>query len=345
MNTEKRSNKLKKLGMARSFHSILFLVLLVSGFMGCKSIETPMDRKVTSDKRYKEVLFVSDKIPNAKRHRKYYWYKSREVHYSQDNYGGELLDGEYIKYYYSNQLAERGGFKNGLKRGEWTKWHENGQVAQVSKWKNGRQTGKFVSRDSLGNIIAYGKYTKGRKTGNWVYPEKGETIYFIKGKELTLDSALTDSLIKPPFFKRIFNKRYKEIKKRNRQREGGGNKGLLQPVSNKRDKTREANEKDITKKRDTAKSGFFKKIFKWNTKGTAKNEDKKRRLSQKEREELVRSKQATKEIGNRSQKISVNQIKASKKLGEESENEKKTNLLKRIFGKGDTNKEKMENQK
>lgn len=333
MNTVKRSNKFKVLRMSRPFQSILFLVLLVWSFMGCKSIETPINRKFTSNKQYKEVLFVTDKMPNARRQRNYYWYKSREVHYSQDNYGGELLDGEYVKYYYSNQLAERGGFKNGLKKGEWTKWYENGQVAQVSQWKKGRQMGKFISRDSLGNIVEYGKYKKDVKIGNWVYPEKGETIYFIKGKQLVQDPTLTDSLTKLPFLKRIFNKRYRQIKKRNKERKGADSEGLLRPVSNKKDKTREANGKDIVKKRDTAKSGFFKKIFKRNKKETAKKNDKKRQLSQKEREELVRSKQATKEAGNGSKKISINKTNTSKKLGEELKDKQKTGLLNRIFGK------------
>ncbi|WP_374226258.1 toxin-antitoxin system YwqK family antitoxin [Flavobacterium oreochromis] len=73
---------------------------------------------------------------------------------------GELLQGEYKKFYHSNQLAEQGTFKKGLRVGTWKTWYENGKLATVSKWSKGLKRGKSIYYNTEGNVIEIGTFKK-----------------------------------------------------------------------------------------------------------------------------------------------------------------------------------------
>ena len=160
----------------------LFLLLFVqfTDYSFGQAFETLANRKIISNKGYKEIVYITDKTPKPKGKRFYHWYKTRELHTSQNNYAGKLLTGEYLKYYPNNQLAEKGYFEKGLKVALWTIWHPNGKLSSEMRWKKGKRSGKYIKRDSVGTILEFGSYKKGEKTGKWIYPIERDTLYFKK---------------------------------------------------------------------------------------------------------------------------------------------------------------------
>lgn len=227
---------------------LLLFILVV--FSGCSATEYTLNKRVISNPEFKEILVVTDKKPVAKPKRSYYWFKSQKVHSSQNDYAGALLDGDYTKYYYSNQLAEKGKFNKGLKTGKWISWHENGTVSSVTKWNTGRTTGKYIARDNEGNTTVYGSYLNGLKQGKWIYPIKKDTLIYKKGRVQVLDSSLQHDTLKKSFFKRLFTKKTKQ--------------DHLKNTANKND----VNQKNRVLE-DSKKQGFFSKLFKKNN-GTKK---------------------------------------------------------------------------
>jgi hypothetical protein len=106
----------------------------------------------------------------------YYWFKSREVHFSQGGAGGSLLHGEMKGYYPTRQLSYQGSFDEGLKTGTWKFWHPNGMLSRIERWKDGSLNGRVAVYDSTGTLVSETRYLKGeariRKGNN----RKTETI-------------------------------------------------------------------------------------------------------------------------------------------------------------------------
>lgn len=221
-----------------SICSILFIT-------SCKSlgVEVPFNRKIISDDINKEVFFVTDEKNNEIKDDKFYfWYKSQKVHKSVGGYSGQLLDGNYVKYFYSNELAEQGKFKEGLKVGEWKEWHKNGKIQRKLNWFKGRLKGMAVSYDSVGNVISKGKYKSGIKDGVWIYPMKKDTIFYRKGK--VIDKSKQSKF--KNFLKKIFeNKEKKEKQTRtsisDKKRKTKKKKAKRKKTKRKRNKNRKRN--------------------------------------------------------------------------------------------------------
>ncbi|RXR31872.1 hypothetical protein EQG68_09390 [Flavobacterium piscinae] len=89
------------------------------------SFAIPNLKKRITDKEYRYEFYTTQKEVSAKQDRLYYWFKGGAIHSSEYGVSGELLDGEFEKFYLSNQLAEKGVFKKGLKDGLWKTWHWN----------------------------------------------------------------------------------------------------------------------------------------------------------------------------------------------------------------------------
>lgn len=113
----------------------------------------------------------------------YYWFKSGEIHHSLSNIGGYVLHNSYIKYYRSNQLAEKGVFHYGLKTGVWEGWHENGQLKFKEYWNNGYKDGEFMAYDVDGHLELKGTYRNNLKVGYWVNYKTKDTLYYKKNIE------------------------------------------------------------------------------------------------------------------------------------------------------------------
>lgn len=153
---------------------IIFSVLLFS-------FTDPYSLKRISDKEYRYEFYTTDKIIGPKNTRTYYWFKGGLIHSSQAGIGGQLLHDNFKKFYHSNQLAEQGKFKNGLKVGLWKTWFQNGMMETTQEFYNGLSSGKFQKFDANGTLIEKGKFNKGKKHGLWVNYISKDTIQYKNG--------------------------------------------------------------------------------------------------------------------------------------------------------------------
>lgn len=112
----------------------------------------------------------------------YFWFKSQELHFSQGNASGYLLNGSFTAYFHSGQLKTKGNFKSGLQHGVWEEWHENGLLKSRFHFEEGVLTGAFVCFDSTGNLQSSGSYKAGDYHGDVVI--NGEEKKFKNGNEL-----------------------------------------------------------------------------------------------------------------------------------------------------------------
>jgi antitoxin component YwqK of YwqJK toxin-antitoxin module len=94
---------------------------------------------------------------------------------------GNLLDGEFVKMYHSNQLAEQGKFEDGLKVGLWKTWYTNGVIETTQYWKDGYRSGDYYHYDSTGEMLEKGNYRANLKHGKWLDFVKKDTIAYRKG--------------------------------------------------------------------------------------------------------------------------------------------------------------------
>lgn len=203
------------------------------------SFSDPYSVKRISDKDFRYEFYTVSKKIKPKKDKIYYWFKGGVIHNAQSGVSGELLNGDFIKMYHSNQLAEQGRFKDGLRAGLWKTWHENGNLSTVQIWKSGFRSGNFTSFDSNGQVMEKGKFENDKKEGSWINViNKDTTIFkngvvFVKKKEISKEEKL----------------QLKEEKKR------------LRALN----KEKKSSAKKATK--DTANIGFIKKLFSKKNKG------------------------------------------------------------------------------
>ncbi len=224
---------------------LLFLALLFISF-----ISPEVQKKVIRKGEYDIECFVALKtLKKYKEDKVYYWYKSREIHFTKGMTGGKVLEGEFKKYYKSNQLAEQGKFDMGLKEDSWYSWFENGEIKSIVEWKNGYRHGDYIIYDSIGNLASTGSYRKNKKHGEWINYSTGDTLKYKRGK---LIAKKADSL-QTNFFKRLFNtNNHKDtLSKNDTLKKPGFFKRLF------------SKDKDSLKVKDAEKekTGFFKRLF------------------------------------------------------------------------------------
>lgn len=239
---------------------------LVFSIITLFSFSSPLKKRI-SDAVYRYEFYTTDNVVSPKEDRQYYWFKGGTIHNSEFGVGGELLDGTYNKFYHSNQLAENGDFKNGLKNGYWKNWYASGTLASKVYWDNGQMDGSFTLYDKLGGLIESGRYKNNKKHSVWIdYVKKDTTVYkngtivIIKVKDTASGSA------RPGFIKRLFkskhkaapqnvNSKPKEEQKQTFFKKLFGKKSGKAPKQEKKDKE------------GIKKEGFLKRLF--SKKGTA----------------------------------------------------------------------------
>lgn len=232
-----------------------------------QNFEVPINRKVIDEKGFKEIVYTTKKTPYPNTDQMYHWYKARGVHTSQGNYAGELLDGEYLRYFPDNQLAEKGSFKNGLKVLVWNTWHQNGNLSTRSVWKNGKISGKYIEWDSVGNITETGRYRKGIKIGKWLFPIKGDTIRYKKGMAVVKDTSIHDSIHqRESLFKRIFRKKDEGTNDLEKVEDSRGKGFFVKPFGKREDKDKINRERVKSRNgqptdKQSNKEGFLKRLF------------------------------------------------------------------------------------
>jgi len=148
---------------------------------------TPLEEKDTQRKiinsenfNYEFYVLVDQKV-KARDGVTFYWYRSREIHTSVGDFGGEVLHGKYEKFYKNSQLAEKGGFEEGLKDGEWKSWYKDGTLKTIENFKKGRKNGNAFNFDFNGRIVTSGKYRNNKRVGKWI-ESSVDTVTYRNGK-------------------------------------------------------------------------------------------------------------------------------------------------------------------
>lgn len=168
-----------------------FLLLFFSLFL--VSFSDPYAIKRISDANFRYEFYTTDKKIKIKDHKMYYWFKGGAIHSAESGIAGTLLDDKFVKMYHSNQLAEQGQFKEGLKVGIWKTWYQNGTIESVQNWKKGLKSGNYLRYDQKGTIIENGKYSKDLKTGKWVNFENKDTLVYKRGTLIPKKQKLSKS--------------------------------------------------------------------------------------------------------------------------------------------------------
>ncbi|WP_123774042.1 toxin-antitoxin system YwqK family antitoxin [[Flexibacter] sp. ATCC 35103] len=163
---------MKTIILTRSF--ILFFAFALVSF------GDPFMIKKISDKDFRYEFYTTNKKTTANKNITYYWFKGGTLHETQGGMSGDLLDGEFMRMFHSNQLAEQGKFRKGIKIGIWKTWYPNGILATTQNWHNGVRSGKYICYDQSGNLLETGRFMSDFKTGKWINLEKRDTIAYKK---------------------------------------------------------------------------------------------------------------------------------------------------------------------
>jgi len=129
------------------------------------------------------VIAVPGTKPELKK--TYTWYINNTIQITQGNYSGKLLHGTYTKYYCkTNQLAEKGVYKYGLKEGIWQEWNSNGMLRSNILYKKGFKEGVALFYDSLGNVVEKCNFKNDKKHGkcySYVNGEEQKPVQYKNG--------------------------------------------------------------------------------------------------------------------------------------------------------------------
>lgn len=208
-------------------------------------------KKRTSDALYRYEFFTTDKVINPTQNRDYFWFKGGTIHNSEYGIGGALLHDEFLKFYHSNQLAEAGKFKNGLKEGYWKSWFKSGVLQSKTYWSEGQLDGSHYVYDHTGKLVETGRYKNNQKHGRWINFTNKDTLKYRRGELIIkkikpVKDTLSQKDRKPGMFKRLFSKKAKK------------DEAITTSITN--DQSASANP-------SIKKPGFFKRIFSKKQKG------------------------------------------------------------------------------
>lgn len=160
--------------------NVFFLFIIFVFNISCSSNSAYELKKRISDKNFRYEFYTTTKDKKALKKKEYYWFKGGAIHNSEYGTAGELLDKEFQKFYHTNQLAESGKFKNGLKVGLWKTWYDNGILKETCFWSKGKKKGKYFLYDKDGSLILKGRYKSGKRTGKWINYKNRDTLQYKK---------------------------------------------------------------------------------------------------------------------------------------------------------------------
>lgn len=166
---------------------LLFFVFILTSF------DDPYTIKRTSDKDFRYEFYTTDKKITPNKNKTYYWFKGGLIHEAQGGITGDLLDNKFIKMYHTNQLAEQGRFKKGVKVGVWKTWYQNGLLATVQNWNDGLRSSQYLHYDQNGTLTETGSFRSNLKTGKWINLEIRDTITYKKGEIVKQKEIFTKS--------------------------------------------------------------------------------------------------------------------------------------------------------
>ncbi len=245
----------------RKIFFILFVIVL-SSFS-----EISLKKKI-SDASFRYEFFTTDAEVYSKSGRQYYWFKGGTIHNSEYGVAGELLHGEFQKFYHSNQLAESGKFDEGLKAGFWKTWYTDGTLASYVYWSKGQMDGTYKLYDKLGVPLETGKYSKNRKHGTWINHSAKDTLRYRNGQVVLPRVKDTIQKNDKGFIKRLFSKKEATIAPEPQKKSGDN---FFKRLFAKKDKGVNTNQEKPTKKAQHTqpsadgatqkKPGFFARLF------------------------------------------------------------------------------------
>lgn len=221
----------------------LFIFFLLTAF------SDPYTIKRISDANFRYEFYTTQNDNNIKDNRFYFWFKGGAVHSTQGGSSGELLHGLYKKYFHSNQLAESGKFKKGLKVKLWKTWHENGNIETIQRWSDGLQTGTYYRYDENSVLVEKGNYKFGKKNGKWIDLIQKDTLIYKNGKIYTPKPKLTKEE----------KKVLKEEKKKQKELKKAAAKEKEKIKTN--DKQKATKDKTPKNEKTVKKENFFKRLF------------------------------------------------------------------------------------
>ena len=201
-------------------------LLLLLAFLTVSFID-PYSVKRISDENYRYEFYKTSKTITPKLSKTYFWFKGGLIHNAQSGIGGELLNAKFVKMYHSNQLAEQGMFRKGLKKGLWKTWYSSGVLESIQVWSNGVRAGMFFKFNENGELVEKGRFTNNMKFGKWIDFIKKDTIVYFrdipKNKSISKidkfdskeskfqksnsNNQNTYNTRKPNFFRRLFSKK------------------------------------------------------------------------------------------------------------------------------------------
>jgi len=226
-------------------------------------------KKRIADAHYRYEFYTTNKVVSAKPERSYYWFKGGAIHNSEQGMAGELLHNDFLKFYHSNQLAEAGEYKNGLKEGYWKTWFENGILQSETYWNKGQKDGSYAAYDVTGLLTQAGKYRNNKKHGKWINYIAHDTLKYnndkvlLNTKKIKKDSTVT-TIKRDNFIKRLFSKKGRSVKVGTT---GGDDKKQKSPKQKNKMPKDKANSNSELKNTDDVNAGakdnpgFFERLF------------------------------------------------------------------------------------
>lgn len=216
-------------------------------------------KKRISDTHFRYEFYTSDEAVKAKPGRTYYWFKGGAIHTSENGISGEPIHDLFEKFYLTNQLAEKGYFKYGLKNGKWQTWYENGVLSSETDWSNGQEDGKFRKFSESGQLLEYGKYNSGKKDGKWINAATGDTLNYKNGVAFKIRTKAEKQLDRDTAkAKKEAAKKDKELKKEKEAKSKPNQKGQAKP---KPEKLRKISKDTTNQEKAPEKPSFFKRLF------------------------------------------------------------------------------------
>ena len=136
----------------------------------------------------------------------YFWYYKHDIHHTQGNWDGLLLDGSYRVFDKNYNLIEKGRFRNGLKHGVWQKWNSTGKLVQMENWTKGLLNGPYMLYFEDSSTVKKGNYKKSKLNGRQ-YILQNDSILSVINYRMGIEiSSTKNKWIKFPkfHFRKIF---------------------------------------------------------------------------------------------------------------------------------------------
>jgi antitoxin component YwqK of YwqJK toxin-antitoxin module len=97
---------------------------------------------------------------------------------NEEEYKGNLRNGQSIKYYPEGTVAEKLNYVNDKREGEWLQYYQNGRLFIRSFFTAGLLNGKFEVWFENGSLQYSGFYKNNRREGTWIiYNQDGSSRY------------------------------------------------------------------------------------------------------------------------------------------------------------------------